>query len=150
MADVNLARPLQATDRGLAIVATTRADCSVQCTVVNCGILEHPATGDEVVGFVTRGSSLKLRHLRERPWASVVFRRDWQWVTVEGRTDLIGPHDSYEGIDPEGLRQLRRAVFRAAGGTHEDWDTYDRVMDEQDRTVVLVHPTRVYTNPSRA
>lgn len=149
MADLDLARPLQSTDRGLAVVATSRADSTIQCTAVNCGILDHPATREQVVGFVTRGSSLKLRHLRERPWASVVFRRDWQWVTVEGETDLIGPDDSYEGIDAEGLRQLRRDVFRAAGGTHEDWDHYDRVMAEQRRTVVLIRPTRVYTNPDR-
>lgn len=149
MADLDLARPLQSTDRGLAVVATTRTDGTVQCTTVNCGILDHPVTGEDAVGFVTRGSSLKLRHLRDRPWASVVFRRGWRWVTVEGDTDLIGPDDPYEGIDAEGLRQLRRDVFRAAGGTHEDWDTYDRVMEEQRRTVVLIRPTRVYTNPDR-
>lgn len=38
-------------------------------------------------------------------------------------------------------------VFTAAGGTHDDWDTYDRVMAEERRTVVLVAPHRVYTNP---
>lgn len=36
--------------------------------------------------------------------------------------------------------------FVAAGGTHEDWDEYDRVMAEQRRTVVLLDPTRIYSN----
>jgi hypothetical protein len=36
----------------------------------------------------------------------------------------------------------------AAGGTHEDWDTYDRVMAEERRTAVLLSPRRVYSNPS--
>jgi hypothetical protein len=49
-------------------------------------------------------------------------------------------------VDAEGLRLLLRAVFTAAGGEHEDWDEYDRVMAEQRRTVVLVEPTRVYSN----
>jgi hypothetical protein len=44
------------------------------------------------------------------------------------------------------LRLLLRKVFTAAGGTHDDWDAYDRTMAEQRRTVVLVEPTRVYSN----
>ncbi|MCW2656001.1 MAG: pyridoxamine 5-phosphate oxidase, partial [Jatrophihabitans sp.] len=39
-----------------------------------------------------------------------------------------------------------REVFTAAGGTHDDWDEYDRVMAEQGRTAVFVEPTRVYGN----
>ena len=34
----------------------------------------------------------------------------------------------------------------SAGGTHDDWDEYDRVMAEQRRTAVFVEPTRVYGN----
>ena len=36
----------------------------------------------------------------------------------------------------------------AAGGTHDDWDAYDRTMREERRTAVLIAPTRVYSNPS--
>jgi len=36
-------------------------------------------------------------------------------------------------------------VFTACGGTHDDWNEYDRVMAEQ-RTAVLVTPTRIYSN----
>jgi hypothetical protein len=43
---------------------------------------------------------------------------------------------------------LLREVFSAAGGTHDDWDEYDRAMREERRTVVLVTPTRVYSNPT--
>jgi hypothetical protein len=41
---------------------------------------------------------------------------------------------------------LRREVFTAAGGTHDDWDEYDRVMAAEKRAVVLVTPTRIYSN----
>jgi hypothetical protein len=42
------------------------------------------------------------------------------------------------------VRRLLRDIFTAAGGTHDDWDTYDRVMAEERRTAVLIQPERVY------
>jgi hypothetical protein len=39
-----------------------------------------------------------------------------------------------------------RDAFRAAGGDHDDWDTYDRVMADERRTVIVITPTRVYSN----
>jgi hypothetical protein len=44
------------------------------------------------------------------------------------------------------LRLLLREVFVAAGGSHDNWAEYDRVMAEQRRTVVFVTPTRIYSN----
>jgi hypothetical protein len=41
---------------------------------------------------------------------------------------------------------LLRDVFTAAGGTHDDWDTYDAVMAREHRTAVLLSPGRVYAN----
>jgi hypothetical protein len=43
---------------------------------------------------------------------------------------------------------LLRDIFSAAGGTHDDWDTYDRVMREQRRLEVLISATCVYSNPA--
>jgi hypothetical protein len=43
---------------------------------------------------------------------------------------------------------LLRDVFRAAGGTHDDWDAYDRAMADERRAAVLITPTRTYTNPA--
>ena len=37
-------------------------------------------------------------------------------------------------------------MFTAAGGTHDDWDAYDAEMAAQHRTVVLIVPTRIYSN----
>jgi hypothetical protein len=47
--------------------------------------------------------------------------------------------------DSAQIRLLLREIFTAAGGTHDDWDTYDRVMAEERRTAVLVTPGRVYS-----
>ena len=132
-------------ERFLAVVSTVRADATVQSSVVNAGALPHPIDGTEVVGFVTYGRA-KLANLRARPQLSVTFRSGWEWATVEGRAELIGPDDPHPGIDAEGLRLLLRQVFAAAGGTHDDWDAYDRAMAEQRRTAVLITPTRIYSN----
>jgi PPOX class probable F420-dependent enzyme len=98
-----------------------------------------------VVGFVTYGRA-KLTNLRARPQLSVTFRSGWEWATVEGRAALIGPDDPRPDVSPDELRLLLRQVFAAAGGSHDDWDAYDRTMAEQRRTVVLVHPSRIYSN----
>jgi len=60
--------------------------------------------------------------------------------------ELAGPDDPLDGLGPDGLRLLLRAVFAAAGGSHDDWATYDRVMAEERRAVVLITPERVYSN----
>ncbi len=132
-------------EHGLAVVSTSRADGTIQASVVNAGVLAHPATGEPVLAFVTYGP-VKLANLRSRPQLTATFRHGWAWATVEGRAQLAGPDDPQPWLDPEGLRLLLRAVFAAAGGEHEDWAEYDRVMVEQRRTAVLVDPGRVYSN----
>jgi PPOX class probable F420-dependent enzyme len=134
-----------AEDHYLAVVASTRGDGTVQASLVNAGVLPHPITGDPVVGFVTYGK-VKLSNLRRRPQATVVFRTGWRWAAVEGACDIIGPDDPFPGFQASALPGLVRSVFRAAGGTHDDWDTFDRVMTEERRAVVLVHPERIYSN----
>jgi PPOX class probable F420-dependent enzyme len=134
-------------DHGLCVLATTRADGSVQASVVNAGVLHHPLTGAEVVGLVAAGGARKLAHLRADPRATIVIRAGWQWATVEGTADVIGPDDEVPGINADARRVLLRDVFTAAGGTHDDWDTYDRAMADERRAAVLITPTRTYTNP---
>jgi PPOX class probable F420-dependent enzyme len=133
------------TESGLVVVSTARADGSIQASLVNAGVLPHPLTGAATLGFVTYGR-IKLANLRARPALAVTARSGWNWATVEGVATLIGPDDPDDSVDAERLRLLLREVFTAAGGTHDDWDEYDRVMAEQRRAAVLVEPTRVYSN----
>ena len=146
MADLELVRRLVAADQGLAIVSTTRADGTIQSSLVNVGVTSDPVGGGDVVAFVARGDALKVRHLRARPYANVVFRAGWEWVAVEGATTIIGPDDPIVGFDAARLPALLRAVFVAAGGTHDDWDEYDRVMAAERRTAVLVSLDRISSN----
>ena len=129
----------------LAVVATLRADSTIQSSLVNAGALDHPLTGEPVLALVTYGAA-KLRNLRARPQLAVTFRSGWGWATVEGFAELIGPDDPHVDIDAERLRILLRDIFVAAGGKHDDWDAYDRTMLEQRRTAVFVSPTRIYSN----
>ena len=137
---------LSRTETGLAIVSTVRADQTVQSTLVNTGVIDHPGTGVPVLAFVTYGP-VKLRNLRERPTITVAFRSGWRYATVEGRVLLAGPDDPQPWLDPERLRLLLREIFVAAGGAHEDWQAYDRTMIEQRRAAVLITPTRIYPTP---
>ena len=124
------------------MVATSRADGTIQASVVNAGVMADPDGSGDVVALVARGGGAKLRNLAERPRATVVFRAGWEWVSVEGATRIVGPDDT----DAESLRVLLREVFTAAGGTHDDWDEYDRAMREDGRVAVFVKPDRMTSN----
>ena len=147
MADIEDFQQLIAGDHGLVVVSTLRDNGTITSSVVNAGVLPHPLTGEIVVGMVFRGGIKKLANLRKRPYANVVIRVGWQWAAVEGSTEVAGPDDPMDGIDAERLRLLLREIFTAAGGRHDDFDTYDRVMREERRAAVFVHPDRVYGNP---
>lgn len=134
-------------DHGLCVVSTLRADTTIQSSVVNAGVISHPLSGRPVVALVARGQSRKLANLRARPRAAVVVRSGWQWAAAEGPAELAGPDDPLGGMDADRIRLLLREIFTAAGGTHDDWDTYDRVMAGEHRTAVLITPERVYSNP---
>jgi PPOX class probable F420-dependent enzyme len=143
MRKVDEAWGISKAERGLAVVSTVRADGTIQSSLVNTGVIAHPAGGGRVLAFVTYGK-VKLANLRARPQVTTAFRAGWQWAAVEGRAELAGPDDPMPWLDPERLRLLLREIFQAAGGTHDDWDAYDRTMAEQGRAAVLIRPTRIY------
>jgi len=140
MADLDAVRTLLGREQGLVVISTLRAAGTIQSSLVNAGVMAHPGTGEPALAFVTYGP-VKLANLRARPQVTLTVRSGWSWATVEGTAELIGPDTT---DDAEYLRVLLREVFVAAGGTHDDWDEYDRVMREQGRTAVFVKPTRIY------
>ena len=143
--DLALVEQLGAANHGLAIVSVVRADSSIHSSLVNAGVLDHPVRGERIVGCVIAGSARKLQLLRPAGRASLAFQHGWQWVSVEGPIEIAGPDDP--GVVPaDDVPELLRTVFRAAGGTHEDWDEFDRVMAAERRTAVLVAPERLLTN----
>jgi PPOX class probable F420-dependent enzyme len=138
-------------DGGLAVLGIALPDGSVHSSVANVGVLAHPLTRAPVVGVVVAGGARKLRHLRAHPRATATLRAGWRWAAVDGPVEIGGPDDPLPGIDAERLRLLLREIFRAAGGAHDDWDSYDRVMAAERRAAVLITPERLYGNrPRRA
>jgi PPOX class probable F420-dependent enzyme len=137
---------LGALESGLCVLSTSRRDGSIHSCVVNAGVLPHPLSGTEVVGLVAAGGTQKLRNLRRDPRATIVARAQWQWAAVEGPAEVIGPDDPHAGVVADSLRLMLRDIFRAAGGTHDDWETFDKVMAEERRAAVFITPSRAYGN----
>jgi hypothetical protein len=148
--DFATVRELIAADHGLAVVSIATADRSVHSSVANVGLLEAPRSRRAVVGLVAGGRSRKLVLLREHPRATIALRAGWKWAAVEGPVDVIGPDDAHPDYDADGTRLLLRDIFRAAGGSHPDWNEYDQVMAEQRRAAVLLTPELMYANPTAA
>ena len=146
MTDLTDFAKVAADDHNLCVVSSARADGTIQASLVNAGVMHHPLRDVDAAVLVAMGGSKKLANWRARPEITVVARASWNWVAVEGRAELIGPDDPAPDVDAERLRLLLREAFVAAGGTHDDWDEYDRVMARDRRTVVFVVPARVYSN----
>jgi PPOX class probable F420-dependent enzyme len=144
MADLADFEALVPQDNGLVVMTVIGPDGRMRPSVVNAGVIDHPTTGSRVVAVVIQGKARKLAHLRARPRASVVLRAGWRWAGVEGPAEIAGPDDPMAGIGPERLRLLLREIFSAAGGSHEDFDEYDRVMAAERRAAVMIAPERVF------
>ncbi len=140
-------RRFLADEHGLATVSTTQADGRILSSVVNAGVMAHPVSGVECVALVSRGDAARLGHIRRGSEVTVLARRGWTWRAVTGTADIIGPddaeHPSGTTFDAEALRLLMREVYQAAGGDHDDYDEYDRVMAAERRAAVFVQPDRV-------
>jgi PPOX class probable F420-dependent enzyme len=147
MATIDDITNLVALDNGLASLSTVRADGTVQSTVVNAGVVDHPVSGAPVAAFVGRPATRKIANLRKNPTATLLWRAGWAWVAAEGTVELVGPDDILDGVGTKDVPVLLRQVFSAAGGQHDDWAEYDRVMAAERRVAVLLTPSRIYVNP---
>ena len=145
MVDLEFVKRLAEGDHHLAVLTTARADGSVHASLVSAGIIDDPVDGSPSVGLVAIGNSRKLPLLRQRGAATIVFKDGYQWAAVSGPARLIGPEDGLK----YGLNVLDtvRAVYRAAGGDHEDWAEFDRVMAEDRRCAVFIKADKISSNP---
>ena len=63
---VQEAASLSSDEQGLVVVSTLRANGTIQSSLVNAGVLAHPATGETILAVVAAGP-VKLANLRARP-----------------------------------------------------------------------------------
>lgn len=133
-------------ETGLATVSTIQKDGGILSSVVNCGVLPHPTTQKLCVAFVSAGNAARLKHIERGSQVTVAIRREWKWVSVSGKANLFGPEHLPENFDPEQLRILLRDVFISAGGVHDDFEEYDKVMASEKRVVVCVEVEQIRGN----
>lgn len=139
-------RRLVAAENGLCTFACLDGDGAPHVSIINAGVMDNPVTGEASVACVVRANARKARLLRSDPRAAVAFRHRWDWVAAHGTAQLIGLDDSAEGITDAEIPELLREVFRSAGGTHEDWDEYDRVMANERRLAIFVTLDHITSN----
>ncbi len=149
MATVDDIRRVVVLDSGLAVLSTLRSDGHVQSTVVNAGVVDHPATGEPVVAFVGRPGTRKLANLRAHPRATLLWRAGWAWVAAEGTAELAGPDDPSPHVTKRQLPELLRRIHASTGLAlaDDDWTEFDRTVAAERRVAVLVTPRRIYLNP---
>ncbi len=144
MANLDDVRSFLTVETGLAVVSTTQTDGRVLSSVVNCGVVDHPVDGQPRVAFVSIGGAARLGHVNRGSQVTIAIRRGWKWVSVTGPADVIGPDDRPNNYTDDSLRLLLREIFQAAGGTHDDYDEYDKAMAADGRVAVLVSPDRIH------
>jgi PPOX class probable F420-dependent enzyme len=145
MADLALVRELAPASKFLAVFTTTRPNGSVHASLVSAGIIDDPETGKASIGVVVAGKAKKLEYLRRDSRATVVFKDGWRWVAVEGPVRLEGPDDPAPSADRT-VPDVIRDVYKAAGGTHDDWAAFDRTMANERRCAVFIAIDRISSN----
>lgn len=133
---------------GLTVFASA-AGGRVPASLINAGLIEHPASGAPAMAHVAYGDSRRVARLAEAPQCSITVHDGRKWLTTEGSAQLVfGPWDKRavrNELDEETYAELLRKVYRAAGGgEHPDWPEFDRAMRAEGRVVVLADVDRLY------
>jgi hypothetical protein len=148
MADLADVTRLATADHHLAVFTVARPDGTVHASVVSVGVMADPVDRSPGVAAVLGGGARKLDLLRSMGRATVVCKAGGDWAAVSGPVRLVGPDDGKElGLD---VPATIRSVFTAAGGTHEDWAEFDRVMAADRRCAVFVRADAISSNPGTA
>jgi hypothetical protein len=146
VADLADVARLATADHHLAVFTVARPDGTVHASVVSAGVIADPVDGSAAVAAVLDGGTRKLVLLRSAGLATLVWKAGYDWAAVTGPVRLVGPDDGAElGLD---VPATIRSVFRAAGGTHEDWAEFDRVMAADRRCAVFVRADAISSNPA--
>jgi len=103
MTTLDDAAQMGAKEQGLAVISTLRADGTIQSSVVNAGVMQHPLVDRQVLAFVSYGK-VKLANLRTRPQLTATFRSGWQWAAVEATPNssdsmTLTPRSTMSGYD---------------------------------------------------
>ncbi len=84
----------------------------------------------------------KYHNLVRTPWAALHVSQDdfYGYAVLEGPAELAPVAAARDDATVDELIEL----YRAVGGTHDDWDDYRRAMVDDRRTVVRLRPDHAY------
>lgn len=118
-----------------AVAISVTPNGRAQSTIVSTAVL------DDKVGFASRPRTVKLKNIQRtgRATVTVIKLDNRRYVTVEGPATIEPWQDTPAHI--KRLKGLYVAMGRAPKGTDEE---FARQMREEERSLVLVSPERVY------
>lgn len=104
--------------------------------------ITYVAGSDGLIRVSVTDGRAKAANLRRDPRASLYVTRPdfWAYFVIEATADLSPTAASPDDATVDELVE----VYRAAQGEHPDWEEYRRVMVEDRRLVVRLHPERAY------
>ncbi|MFT3663225.1 MAG: PPOX class F420-dependent oxidoreductase [Gordonia sp. (in: high G+C Gram-positive bacteria)] len=113
------------------ILTTYRADGTAQTSPVSAGV--DPAGRIVVATYPGRAKTVNLKR---NPAASVCVLSDaWHeaWVQVDGDAEVLDMPEAEDGLVE---------YFRSIAGEHSDWDEYRAAMRLQNKSLIVITPTR--------
>lgn len=113
------------------VLATTRSDGRPQMSPVTGGMTAHG-----LLAVSTYPNRAKVKNARRDPRVSTLVMGDdfsSAWVQIDGHARVLDM--------PEAADSLVE-YYRCISGEHPDWDEYREAMAEQNKSVILVEPTR--------
>ncbi len=113
------------------ILSTTRDDGSAQMSPVNTAVDD-----DGFLVISTREPALKVRNLRKRPAASLLFLSEGfygPWIQVDGEVEIVSLPGAMDGLVD---------YYRRLSGEHPDWDDYRAAMVRDQRVLLRITPRR--------
>ena len=125
--------PVARNHTGVAISVTPKG--RAQSTIVSTAVL------DGKLGFASRPRTVKVKNIQRtgRAAVTVIKLDNRRYVTVEGPASIEPWQDTPAHI--KRLKDLYAAMGRAPKGTDEE---FAKQMRDEQRTLVLVTPERVY------
>jgi PPOX class probable F420-dependent enzyme len=124
------------------ILSTYKKNGAAQMSLVTGGLYE------DGVAFTTTGSRAKHVNMERDPRCTLMVSMEtWRgYVVLEGQPKIYSPKNT----DAEDLRLRLREVYKVVRGgeEHPNWDEYDQAMRDENRSVIVVVPEKVYGHRS--
>jgi PPOX class probable F420-dependent enzyme len=124
-------------DRSQGVLVTMKGDGRPQLSNIT-----YVLGDDEVIRISMTGSRAKTANAGRDPRVSLHVTRDdfYAYAVIEGRAELTPVATDPSDATVDELVEY----YRTARGEHPDWDEYRRVMVDDGRLVLRLHPERAY------